>query len=203
MLLKNVMGLWILQSCKKEWSKKQPDIGYDKLVHLAIKAMGHTRYIEPDNDLFFNPESMPKAINEYLRRTNQTLIDEDDIGQMTRVIYESLAMKYRYVIERIERAANVKADKIYVIGGGGKNKLLNQFTANATGKKVLVGSNEASTLGNLLTQAYGCKKINSLAEMRQVARNSVPTEEFNSEMLELWEKEYQRFLKIIHNTSLK
>lgn len=196
-LLKNVMGLWILQRCKQEWNKIDPDLNYQKLVDLAMEADAHTRYFDPDDDLFFNPDSMPGSINEYLMKTSQNPIPANEIGWLTRVICESLAMKYRYIIERIEKAVGFTADTLYVIGGGGKNQLLNQFTADVTGKKVLVGSSEASTLGNLLTQAYGCGRIGSLAEIRAVARRSSPSKVFLPEVSGKWEAEYQRYLKVI------
>ena len=197
LLLKNVMGLWIVQSCKREWNKKDPRLSYDQMVKLAMEAKEHTVYIDPDDDLFFNPESMSKAINGFLKKSGQPQIDETDIGLMTRVIYESLAMKYRYVIERIEKAAGVKGDTLYVIGGGSKNQLLNQFTANVTGKEVLAGSSEASTLGNLLTQAHGCGKLKTLEDMRGLARNSGSYKVFSPEQAGKWEEEYQQFLETV------
>lgn len=194
LLLKNVMGLWIIQQCRQEWNKVDKALDYDGIVARAQKAEPFYAVIDPDDLDFFNPDNMLHAVSGYLKKTNQRATE--DIGQVARIVYESLAFKYRYVIDRISKATGKKADVLYFIGGGIKNEMLNQFAANAAGIRAETGSSEACTLGNLLTQCYGCGLVDSLGEMRAIARHSVCRKQYFPENRELWEREYGRFLAV-------
>lgn len=193
LLLKNVMGLWIVQQCKKEWNKEQPHLDYDDIVRMAMDAEPFYAMIDPDDLIFFNPDSMLESIRVYLEKTNQR--SAKGVGQIARIIYESLAFKYRYVIERISKATAKKAEKLYFIGGGNKNEMLNQFSANATGITGVTGSSEACTLGNLLTQCYGCGMISSLEEMRSIAQK-IPGKRYDPVEKEKWDIKYRCFLEV-------
>lgn len=196
LFLKNVMGLWIIQQCKIEWNVADPNLDYEKIVQFAEEAEPFTAFIDPDDMCFFNPSSMLEAIQVYLKHTCQKSIDMQNIGSVARIVYESLAMKYRYVLEKIEIAANKKFDSLYVIGGGSKNRMLNQFTANAFGIPISIGNCEATTLGNLLMQCYGMGILNSIDDIRNVARRSSQVIQVNPDNPFAWDKEYGRFMKI-------
>lgn len=198
--LKNVTGLWILQQCRKIWLKKQ-EISYEKIVELASEALPFQFMFDPDDPEFLNPEDMTEALRNYARKTGQTMPSE--VGSLARSILESLALKYRLVIENLEKLTGRKYRRIHIIGGGSKNNLLNQFTANATGKTVLAGPDEATSIGNILVQALACELLKNPAEIRKTIRKSFEIKEFKPEETDSWEKASVRFQEIIsRNTSI-
>ncbi len=176
-LLKNVMGLWLLQGCRKSWSARGSHISHQELITAAIDARPFQHSIDPDDASFLNPADMPAAIDEFCRKTKQPVPDSP--GAYTRTILESLALKYARVIRDLESLTVRGIENIRVVGGGSKNTLLNQFTANATGKRVIAGPVEASALGNLGVQMIALGAIRSIAEMRAVVERSFPTEVFD------------------------
>ncbi len=196
LFLKNVMGLWLIQQCKRMWDRQHDNLTYSKIVEYAKKENSFGAFIDPDDTVFLNPENMPKAICDYIRKTGQGEIEESNIGLIARIIYESLAMKYRLIFERIADIVSKEVEVIHIIGGGSKNKLLCRFTANAMGVKVTAGPAEGTALGNLLMQAYGCGRIEDLKSMRKVVALSSEIEEFFPEDTEQWEKAYERFKKM-------
>ena len=195
LFLKNIMGLWIIQQCKKQWNRKDPGLDYSRIVEEAKKAPQFMAFIDVDDNSFFAPDNMPQAIVEYLKKTNQIHLKEDDIGAISRLIYEGLALKYRYVLGKIEDAAEKKIDVVHVTGGGGKNTLLNQFIANALHKKVTSGPEECTATGNLLMQAYGCGHASSLTEIRRIVRDSFQVREYVPEDEAEWNLAYKNFSK--------
>lgn len=196
LFLKNVMGLWIIQNCKNEWNKTNPDLGYSEIVKKAQKAKPFYGYIEPDDLCFFAPDNMQEEICGYLNRTGQKEVEKDDIAQISRIVYESLALKYKFVFDKITKAADKDCNHLYILGGGSKNKMLNQFTANALGIDVMTGPIEATAIGNVMLQAYGLGLYKDLDEMRAVIANSFSSEKYTPEDVECWEKAYQEFLSI-------
>ena len=193
LFLKNVMGLWVIQQCKKAWNKTNLDLDYNQIVALAIKAPQFSGFIDPDDDLFFSPVDNIESVKAYFAKTGQKDIAFDDIGTVARIVYESLALKYRYVIDRLKKATGSKVSVLHIIGGGTKNKLMNQFIANALGIKVITGPVEATASGNLLMQAYGCGEIGSLEDLRECVRRSNEFEEYEPEDTDAWEKAYIAF----------
>ena len=195
LFLKNVMGLWIIQQCKKAWNKKDPGLGYPEIVEKAVRAKPFAGFIDPDDDLFFAPQDNIAAIREYLDKTGQTDVDTEDIGTVARIVYEALAFKYRYVVDRLKAATGQQVEVLHIIGGGTKNALLNQFSANALGFQVKAGPAEATATGNLLLQAYGCNEVNSLQEIREVVRASNEMEVFEpeNETAGEWARAYEQF----------
>lgn len=195
LFLKNVMGLWIIQQCKKAWNKKDPGLGYPEIVEKAVRAKPFAGFIDPDDDLFFAPQDNIAAIREYLDKTGQTDVDTEDIGTVARIVYEALAFKYRYVVDRLKAATGQQVEVLHIIGGGTKNALLNQFSANALGFQVKAGPAEATATGNLLLQAYGCNEVNSLREIREVVRASNEMEVFEpeNETAGEWARAYEQF----------
>lgn len=198
LFLKNVMGLWIIQQCKKAWNRKDPALDYPGIVEKAMKAKPFAAFIDPDDDLFFAPVDNIAAIREYLSKTGQTGVDTEDVGTVARIVYESLALKYRYTVDFLKKATGQDVEVLHIIGGGTRNELLNRFSANALGIKVITGPVEATATGNLLLQAYGCGIVKSLEEIRQVVRNSNRFEVFEpqKDSLDEWAAAYERFKEV-------
>ena len=197
LLLKNVMGLWILQRCKHTWTRENPELGYSEIVQETVKAKKFQGVIDVDDGRFFNPDDMPKEIADYLKETGQGTIDPGDVGAVSRVVLESLALKYRYVLRNIEKAAGLKAKILHILGGGTKNTLLNQMTANATGLRVLAGPIEATAIGNVMMQAYGKGDFSSLKDIRKCVRESFDVNEYLPQNQTEWDRRYEWFLKIL------
>ena len=188
-LLKNIMGLWLIQECRRKWQEEEANLSYGELTALAQKARAFTAYIDPDYNEFLSPNNMPEKINGYLAQTGQKRID--DKGQLIRTILESLAFKYRQVMERIEDIMGETIDVLHIVGGGIKNELLCQFAANATGKKVITGPAEATASGNIIMQAMATGQIKSLTQGRELIRNSFEVKEYLPQDREIWERGYR------------
>ena len=188
--LKNIVGLWLLQECRRQWEREGTELSYAELTSMAAKAEPFAAHLDPDYGEFLAPGNMPEKINGYLVNTGQSKID--DKGQMARVILESLAFTYRSVLEAIEDVTKKHISVLHIVGGGIRNELLSQFAANATGKKVITGPVEATACGNVLMQAVACGQIKSLAEGRNLIRNSFKLKEFEAEEPEIWSKEQRR-----------
>ena len=188
-LLKNIMGLWLMQECRRQWQREGVELSYPEMTDMAQKAEPFARHIEVDYSGFLAPGDMPERINSYLAETGQKTID--DKGQMMRVILESLALKYRVVMERLEDITGQTIECLHIVGGGIQNELLCQFTANAIGKKVVAGPIEATASGNLLIQAKAAGQIKTLAELRKIVRNSFELKEYKPQEASLWEEQYK------------
>lgn len=170
-LLKNIMGLWMVQECKREWDKREDAVDFDGLVARARGAEPFIAVLDVDDPRFMAPGEMPKRIAQYCRETGQRV--PEGRGEICRVIYESLALKYRWAIERLEQDMLKRPVKaLNIVGGGSKNELLNQFAADAMGRPVYAGPAEATAIGNVLVQAMALEKIDSLKALRAVVRNS-------------------------------
>jgi rhamnulokinase len=193
LFLKNVMGLWILQQSKRRWNTTNPDLDYNTIMALAEKARPFSAFIDPDAPDFFNPEDMPKAICAYLKKTGQGEVKPDDIGTISRIIYESLALKYRDVLERIQKAAHKEIRIIHVVGGGSKDRLLNTFIASASALPVKAGPSEGTAMGNLLLQAYGAGDLSSISQIRDVVAATAEISDYLPAEEDKWGKAYARF----------
>ena len=189
--LKNICGMWLLEQCRKEWARDGREYTYPEIVAMANSAEPFAHFINPDDASFANPQSMLKAIEEFCVRTGQKAPESD--AAVIRTIFESLALRYREVLEMLEKMAPFAIDVLHIIGGGSKNALLNQYTANATGKRVVAGPSEATAIGNVMMQAIGAGAVESLAEARKIIRASVETEEFLPQNTEQWNKAYEIF----------
>ena len=192
--LKNICGMWILEQCRKEWEREGKNYSYPEIVEMANSAEPFVSFINPDDASFANPQSMLRAIEAFCLRTEQPVPQNDT--QIIRTIFESLALRYREVLEILEGMAPFAIDVLHIIGGGSKNRLLNQFTANAIGKRVVAGPSEATAYGNIMMQAVGAGAIGSLAEARAIIRASIETEEFVPQEREIWEAAYKRFIEL-------
>lgn len=183
--------MWILEQCRKEWSRQGKEYSYPEIVAMAESAEPFQCFINPDDTLFANPESMLGAIESFCARTAQSAPKSDK--QIVRTIFESLALRYRQVLEILEAMAPFTIETLHIIGGGAKNALLNQYTANATGKRVVAGPSEATAIGNIMMQAVGAGVVGSVAQARTIIRNSITTETFTPQQSEEWSEAYCRF----------
>ncbi len=192
--LKNVSGLWLLQESKRIWEENGFKYTYDELISNASKAKPFSGFINTDADIFLKPDNMPQAINEFLERTGQNKISDHFL--MVRVILEGLAFKYREVIEVLDKILNKKLKILHIIGGGSKNMLLNQMTADSTGLQVIAGPSEATALGNILLQAKANGLISGLEEAREIVRNSFELKSFVPQDKNIWDSAYIEYKKI-------
>ena len=191
---KNIMGLWLLQQCKHSWTKNDRGLDYPEIVSLAEMAHGFTALVDPDYPGFFNPLDMPAAIDTYCRQTNQT--PPVGIGPVARSILEGIALKYRLVLDQLEQITARTYDTIHIIGGGSENRLLCQFTANATGRRIVAGPAQATGTGNLLMQAIGLGYLRDLQHAREVVVDSFEFREYQPKDKYVWEEAYLRFKKV-------
>lgn len=193
-LLKNIMGLWLVQECKRSFGRAGQDLDYSEITRQAAGAEPFRAFVDPDAAEFLSPEDMPTAIRDWCQRTGQT--PPDSVGQIVRCALESLALKYRRVLGWLEELTGVPVEVIHIVGGGTQNALLNQFTANACGRTVVTGPIEATAMGNLLIQARTAGSLQSLSDIRSVVRASSSIEEFEPEQTGAWQDAYQRFLEV-------
>ena len=168
--LKNVMGLWLLQECRRTWAREGREYSYEELTHLAEAVPVAGSLLDPDHPAFLSPGDMPSRIRAFCRETGQSPPEEP--GEVARCVLESLALKYRWVLERAEEMTGRRAEVIHVVGGGVQNTLLCQLTADATRRPVRAGPVEATALGNLMVQAYSGGYLGSLEEIRAAVRGS-------------------------------
>jgi rhamnulokinase len=193
--LKNIMGLWLVQECRRAWERAGQTYSYDDLTRLAESATPFISLVNPDDASFILPPSMPAALAEFCRRTSQPVPTEP--GACVRCALESLALRYRWVLERLEDLLGRRLDVIHVVGGGCQNTLLCQFTADACNRPVLAGPVEATAIGNVLVQALGLGVLGSLAEAREVVRRSFEVRTHQPQVPQRWNEPYQRFLSFL------
>ncbi|MFN8254436.1 MAG: rhamnulokinase family protein [Bacteroidales bacterium] len=189
--LKNITGMWLLECCRKEWEKQGRIYSYSTIVNM-IDSKTFQYFIDPDDPSFAAPKSMINAIKEYCR--NHGFDGPQTDAEFVRCIFESLAMKYRYVMDRLKEFAPHPIKRLHIIGGGAQNDLLNQFTANATGMEVIAGPFEATAFGNILIQAKAMGMVNSIGEMRKIVSNSVELKKYQPEKTKKWDIAYNIFL---------
>ena len=198
-LLKNIMGLWIIQECKREWDRNGEHYSFDDMVRLAESSAPFQSVIDPDAGLFYHAGDMPAKVQRYCRQTGQQV--PRDKGGILRCVYESLALKYRWSFKRLEAILGKSLDVLHIVGGGTKNRLLNQFTANALGKPVICGPTEATAIGNLMVQAMALGEVRDQNEIRQVVKDSFPTKNYLPTETDVWEEAYSKFTKLLSEES--
>ena len=198
-MLKNIGGLWLLQSCRRVWAAAGKEYSYDELLQAAIDCKSQfVTLLDPDYPAFHSPANMVEAITDYCGKTQQPV--PEGPGAFTRAILESLAFKYRYVIECLEELTGSSLTEVRIIGGGAKNRLLNQFTANATGRPVIAGPVEATALGNIAMQMLATGAVSSLAEARRIIEASFPSDRYESRDTDLWNAQYPRYRQYVDLT---
>ena len=189
--LKNISGLWLVQQCRATWDAQGHPHSYAELTRMAEKPPPFTAIIDPDDPSFTTAGDMPARIADFCARNGQT--PPSTRGEFVRTILESLALRYRMVLETIESIVNRRQDTLHVVGGGGQNVLLNRFTANAVGRPVVVGPVEATAAGNILMQMVASGEIASLAEGREIIRRSFELTTYLPEDAAEWDEAYERF----------
>lgn len=191
-LLKNIMGLWLVQECRRSWERAGQEYSYETLMRLAAEAPPYLSLANPDDDTFILPADMPQAIADFCRRTGQPV--PQGPGPIVRCALESLALRYRWVLERLEELVGRRLDTIHIVGGGCQNTLLCQLTADACNRTVRAGPVEATAIGNVLTQFLGLGLIKTLDEGRAIVRRSFEVITYEPRHPEHWHEPYRRFL---------
>jgi len=191
---KNITGLWLVQECRRTWTAQGQELSYADLTQMAAQAAPFVSLIDPDYAEFAKPGDMPSRIQVYCKRTGQPVPESK--AAIVRCVLESLALKYRLVLERLENLVGGRLAPLHIVGGGTKNRLLNQFAADATNRQVITGPVEATAIGNILMQAIALKHINSLAEGRQIVAHSFDVETFEPGNPARWDEVYPRFIRL-------
>ncbi|KAA6350759.1 L-Rhamnulokinase [termite gut metagenome] len=189
-LLKNICGMWLLERCREEWG----ETSYPELIAEAQAAVPFRSLINPDDAMFANPNNMEKAICEYCSNSGQPV--PGTRGQVVRCIFESLALRYRQVLENLRKLSSHPLETLHVIGGGSKNDMLNQFTANSTGISVVAGPSEATAIGNIMLQAIAAGAAKGIGEMRKLIASSVPLTIFQPQDTLKWDEGYRKYKEL-------
>ena len=191
--LKNIMGLWLIQECRRAWQEEGERLSWDEIVALAREAKPFQYVVDPDYQAFYQPGQMPEKIRDYCARTGQG--KPDTIGEIARCVYESLALKYRWALARMGEMRGKPFQSLNIVGGGIQNALLNQLAADCTGLDTTVGPTEGAALGNMLMQAQALGLIKNLSEARALSRASVETRSYTPRRSAQIEDAYGRLLK--------
>jgi rhamnulokinase len=185
---KNIMGLWLVQECRRTWLSSGKNYSYSELTSMAEKAPKIKAVIDVDHGDFLKPGDMPARIMDFCHRTHQQIPDSD--AGVVRLALEGIALKYRWVLERLEELTNRKIPIIHIIGGGTRNQLLSQWTADATGRTVVTGPIEATAIGNILSQAISLGKMKNWQEAQYIVRNSFETLVYEPQNTSIWDESY-------------
>jgi len=194
-LLKNIIGLWLIQESRRHWAKTGKKMEFAELEKLAAAAPPFVSLISPDDPRFLSPDDMPRKIADFCRETGQPV--PAGMGACVRCIYESLALFYRVTLRRMERLIGKKIERLHIVGGGSKDATLNQFTANAIKIPVLAGPTECAALGNILIQAIALGHLESHEAAREVVRNSFQLQTFTPQDAAQWDAAAARFEKLV------
>lgn len=194
-LLKNIMGLWLEQESKRQWEREGEKTTYDQLSNMAMASTPLKCFIDPDSPEFTPPGDQPRRIADFCRRTGQPVPETK--GEIVRCIFESLAMKYRYVVKAIEEIRGTRVPCVNIVGGGTKEEPLCQLAANACGVPVYAGPVEATAIGNLLVQAIAMGEVRGLDEAREVVRRSFEIKCYEPKDTAAFDDAYERFLSIL------
>jgi rhamnulokinase len=192
--LTNIMGLWLIQECRRSWERRGRHWGYEELTALAAATPSPDVVIDVDDTSFFHPDDMVAALNDHFGETGQRHID--DPGSLIRAVFDSLALAYRSALQSAERLAGVRAETVHVVGGGSRNAFLCQLTADACGIPVVAGPAEATALGNALVQAMGDRRVRGLLEAREVVRESAVVQVFAPSGNTDWKERSERLAQM-------
>jgi rhamnulokinase len=193
-LLKNIMGLWLVQECRRAWLSRGQEYSYALLTRLAEEAPAFASLVAVGDERFLPPGDMPARLQAYCRESGQAVPATP--GAIVRCALESLALEYRWVAERLDELTGQRRAVVHIIGGGAQNALLNQFTADATGRTVVAGPVEATALGNVLVQALAVGHLGTLAAGRALLRASGDVPTYRPRATDRWEAAYQRYLNL-------
>jgi rhamnulokinase len=192
---RNVMGLWLVQECRRTWAGQGQAHTYDELAQMASQAKPFLAVLDPDDGEFLKPGDMPARIRRYCQRTGQPVPETE--GEIVRCALEGIALKYRWVLEHLEEMLGRRLEPLHIVGGGTQNRLLSQLTADAVGRAVVTGPVEATASGNLLMQLMALGRIATLAEGRQIVRRSFEMDTFEPGDRACWDEAYARLLALM------
>ena len=190
-LLKNIVGLWIVQECKRFWGQSGSDFTYAQLAEAAAGAPAFKCLINPTDPRFLSPGRMPQKIEAFCAETQQPI--PATVGEVVRGVLESLALVYAHTLSQLEQVLGHRIERLHIVGGGSRNELLNQFTANALQIPVLAGPEEATAAGNVLIQAIAMGHLKDLAHAREVVRASHPCKTYQPKDAAEWQSALRRF----------
>jgi rhamnulokinase len=193
--LKNIMGLWLVQECRRYWLARGEEHSYGELTQMAQRSAGLVSFIDPEHGSFLTPGQMPEKIAAFCRRTGQSVPASK--GEWVRCCLDSLAMTYRRTLEGLEDILGRKIRTIHIVGGGTQNELLNQMTADATGRSVVAGPVEATGIGNVLVQAMATGAVGSIEEARAVVRDSFPVKRYDPRETARWDEAFARYRAVL------
>jgi len=193
--LKNIMGLWLVQECRRTWAKTGRDYSYQELTDMAAAEKPFSAIVDPDHPAFLQPGDMPSRIRDFCERTGQRPPESD--GAVIRAALDSLALKYRHTLDALEELLGRPMEVIHIVGGGSQNRLLNQLAADVTARPVIAGPVEATALGNVLVQAIAAGEIGSLAEAREVVRQSCSPQTYEPRPDSGADEAYARFRSLL------
>lgn len=191
---KNIMGLWIVQQMRAKFKTEGREYSHSDLEQLAASAQPFISFIDPDCEMFFEQGDMPARVRKFCEYTDQRIPRTD--AELVRVVMESLAMRYRQVLEQLSDVTGTTFGRVSIVGGGARDRFLCQLTSNILGKPVLAGPYEATALGNALAQLIGIGVIDSLKQGREIIRHSFPPDQYLPDHSPEWESQYQKFLKV-------
>ncbi len=194
-LLKNICGLWIVQQCRAQWKREGHDWSWDRLIQLAEQAPSMMSIIDPDDPCFSAPADMPTAIRDYCRRTGQPVPETE--GEMIRCALESLALKYRLVLDYLEQLVGNRLSTIHMVGGGVQNRMLCQFASDACQRPVVAGPVEATAFGNVLMQAIGSGQLSSIGEARKLVRTASDIRNYTPKPRGRWDEGFERLRRLV------
>jgi len=194
-LLKNIGGLWLLQECRRIWAREGNAFTWEDLTSRATAAPQLVSLINPDAAEFVAPKHMPQAIRDFCRRSGQPVPVNE--GAVVRCALESLALRYRMVLNWTAALTESQIETIHIVGGGTQNRLLCQMTADACNRRVLAGPVEATAIGNVMMQIVASGQLSSVAEARQVVRGSFDVEEYTPQDPESWDEAFERFARLV------
>ena len=197
-LLKNITGMWLVQECRRVWNQSGRDWDWGDLNRLSAAAKPLVSFINPDAHDFLAPKDMPEAIRQFAGKTGQPVPEEE--GAVLRCALESIAMKFRHVLGMCEELSGGRIETIHIVGGGTQNRQLCQAAADACGRRVLAGPIEATATGNLMMQAVAAGDVGTIAQAREVIRNSFDVEEYEPQNTAAWDEAYGRFLEVVEGS---
>lgn len=193
-VLKNIGGLWLIQECRRTWAEQGQELSFSEIAKAAEEAEPFQALVHPDAPSFAAPGDMPARLRSLCAKTGQDL--PNTVGAIARCVFESLAMRYRDVLDMLEQISGNPISTLHIVGGGTQNKLLNQFAANASGRSVIAGPVEATALGNALVQMMADGSLQSLREGRSLIQTAFPQETYIPTQVEAWDTAYQHYRKV-------
>ncbi len=193
-LLKNIMGLWLLQECKRQWELEGEVLTFPQMQDMALRQKGHLCYVNPDDPVFLAPDHMPDRIRNFCKISGQYVPQTK--AEIVRCVLDSLAMKFKQTLEEAEVLSGRRLNQIHMVGGGIQNTLLCQLTSNATSRLVIAGPTEATAIGNIMMQAMAHREVRDIAQIRQVVIDSFPPEVYSPKEENVWQEAYQRFVRV-------